>query len=94
MRLVIVPKILCLVIVNRPGVAGAVLKTPLSLINSFSQSVSQSAFSSESSKYHKSQTVRARELKFLENVHPPLHVTWGLPQLFSTVTVTICCMVL
>ena len=55
----------------RPGVAGAVLHTALLFIHS----VSQSAFSSKSSKYHKSQTVRAKELKFLENVHPPQHVT-------------------
>ena len=58
-------------IVNRPGVAGAVLQTP----SSFIHSVSQWSFSSESSKYHKSQTVRARELTFGENVHPPQHVT-------------------
>ena len=32
---------------------------------------SQSSFSSRYSWYHKSQTVRARELKFWENVHPP-----------------------
>ena len=37
--------------------------------------MSQSAFSSQSSRYHKSQTIRARELKFWENVHPPQHVT-------------------
>ena len=35
----------------------------------------ESAFFSNSSKYHKSPTVRARELKFRENVHPPQHVT-------------------
>ena len=51
-------------IFNRPGVARAVLQTPLWLIIS----VSESAFSSKSSKYHKSQTVRARDLKFWENV--------------------------
>ena len=32
---------------------------------------SQRSFSSRSSKYHKSQTGRARGLKFWENVHPP-----------------------
>ena len=32
-------------------------------------------FSSQSSKHHNSQTVRARELKFWENAHPPPHVT-------------------
>ena len=53
---------------NRPGVAGAVLYSALWLTNSFSDS-------SRSSLYHKSQTVRARELKFWENVHPPKRVT-------------------
>ena len=42
-------------IFNKPAVAGAVLQTASLL--------SQSAFSSISSKYHKSQRVRARELK-------------------------------
>ena len=51
---------------NSPGVAGAVLKTPSSFI--------QWSFSSKSSKHDNSQTVRARKLKFWENVHPP-HVS-------------------
>ena len=46
---------------NRPGVAGAVLQSSLSLIHW----LSESSFSSKSSKFHKSQTRRARE-----NVHP------------------------
>ena len=33
------------------------------------------SFSSRSSKHHYTQTKRTRALKFLENVHPPLHVT-------------------
>ena len=57
---------------------------------------SQSAFSSESSKYRKSQTVRARKLNFLENFHPPTtcqishftcpvsHVTCHLSHFFLT----------
>ena len=45
-------------IIYRPGVAGAVLKTPVSLVYLFSQSVS---FSSKSLK---SQTITTRELKF------------------------------
>ena len=48
---------------NRPGVAGAVLQTPSTFINS--------SCSSQSSKHCLSQTVKARELKFWENVHPP-----------------------
>ena len=40
-------------------------------IQSFINSVSQ-PFPSE---YHQSQTIRVRELKFWENVHPPQHVT-------------------
>ena len=34
--------------------------------------MSQTSFSSQSSKHHNSQTVRARDLKFWENVHPIL----------------------
>ena len=41
--------------VNRPGVAGAVLQTPSSLINWFIHSVSQWSFPSKSSKHHISQ---------------------------------------
>ena len=55
----------------RPGVAGAVLQTHSSFINSLSPWV----FSSQSSRYHKSQTIRVRKLKFWENVHPLQHVT-------------------
>ena len=51
---------------NRPVIAGAVLQTPLSLINS----VSLSAFYSQYSRYHKSQTIIDRELKFLEKFTP------------------------
>ena len=58
-------------IINRPGVARAVLQTPLSFI----KWVSQSAFSSKSSQHHESQSKRARKLKFWENVHHPLCVT-------------------
>ena len=56
---------------NKHCEASAVLQTPSSLI----QSVSPWAFSSQSSWYHKSQTTKARELKFWEIVHPPQHVT-------------------
>ena len=59
-------------LINRPGVAGAVLKH---LCYWLIQSVSQCSCSSKSSKYHKSQTIRAREPTFWENVHPPHHVT-------------------
>ena len=55
---------------NRPGVTGAVLQTPLSLIISFIESY----FSSKSSEYHKLQTIRARELQF-ERMLTPQHVT-------------------
>ena len=41
----------------------------------FIQSVSHWSFSSKASKYHKLQTVRSRELKFWENVHPLKLVT-------------------
>ena len=39
---------------------------------------SQSSFSSQSSRHHKHQTVRARELTFWDNVHHPLCVTCHL----------------
>ena len=48
------------VLVNRTGVDGAVLLTPLLLTDE----VTQLYFSSKSSRYHNSQTVRAMELKF------------------------------
>ena len=44
-------------VINRPGVAGAVLQTSLSLIDS----LSQRSFSSKPSKHHYTQTVTARE---------------------------------
>ena len=50
----------------------------------------QSAFSSKSSKYHKSQTRRARELKFWENVHPPQHVTCHMPHVTCHVSHVTC----
>ena len=50
---------------NRPGVAGAVIKTPPSLIDS----VSQSSFSSKYSKHQNSQTVKARDRKLWHNVN-------------------------
>ena len=49
-----------------PGVAEAVIQKPSSLISS----LSWASFSSQSSKHHYTQTVRARELKLLENVPP------------------------
>ena len=62
-------------IINRPGVAGAVLQsTPLFYIDS----LIKLPFCSESS-WHMAQcisrSVRAGELKFLENFHPPLCIT-------------------
>ena len=57
-------------IINRPGVAGAVLQTPSLLINSFVNSSSVEI----SSKHCLARTVRPRDLIFLENVNPPLCV--------------------
>ena len=58
--------------------------------------MSQSAFSSKSSKYHRTQTARARELKFWEYVHPPQHVTCHMSHDMSHVTCHMshvtCCM--
>ena len=61
--------------VNRPCVAGAVLHIALLLIHSFSNQ----SFSYQYSRYHKSQTDGARELKFLRNIHPH-HVSHGICQ--------------
>ena len=55
----------------RPGVAGAVLQTHLWLIKRLSH-----PFVQTSSKHLLSQTIRARDLTFLHNVHHPLCVTW------------------
>ena len=53
--------------VNRPCVARAVLQTP----SPFIHWPINWPFSSKSSKYHYSQTVRTGKLKFWENVNPP-----------------------
>ena len=52
-------------VLNRPGVAGPVLQTPLSLINE----VSKKSFSCQPLKYNQFQTLRARELTFWGIVH-------------------------
>ena len=62
-------------IINRPGIVGDVLETPTSLIDSLFNSLTHSSFWKISSKYRLSQTVNARDLKFLEKVHPTPHVT-------------------
>ena len=59
-------------IINRHGVVGAVLQTPLSFINYVGQSVSD-PFSQNIQ--NTLQTVRARDLKFWDNVHQPICVT-------------------
>ena len=59
-------------ITNRPGVAGAVLQTPL-LLNYLA---TKSSVVIISSKYNHSQTERARDLKFWDNVHHPMCVRW------------------
>ena len=56
---------------NRPNVAGAVLHTPLSLINS----LTDSSFSSKSSRHLHLLTVWARDLKLWDNIYLPTCVT-------------------
>ena len=68
-------KHITLYIFNKPGVARTVLQTPLSLIHSFIASIINSYFSSQSSNYHHSQTIRAKDLTFWDNVHHQLCVT-------------------
>ena len=70
----------------RPGVARAVLQTPLSLIHSFSQP----SFSSKSSKCLHSKTVIAMELKFWENVHRTLCVTCHVSHITCHVPLVTC----
>ena len=65
----------CPVIFNGTGVAEAVLQTPPSLINSFINWLSESSFSSKSSRHCLSQTVRGSGLNFWQNVQPLPHVT-------------------
>ena len=50
----------------RPGLAGPVLPTA----SGFIHWLTKSPFSSKPSKHHYTQTVRARKLKFLNNIHP------------------------
>ena len=58
-------------LLKRPGVAGTVLQTFLWLIDW----LTNSSFSSKSSRHLHSKTVWARDLKCWENVHLPPHVT-------------------
>ena len=70
--LTITNNLIFFLVINRPGVAGAVLQTLLSMIDS----LIQSTFSSKPSKHQYTQSVRARELKFWKkSVHSPPHVT-------------------
>ena len=77
-------------IINGPSVAKAVLHTPSSLIIWFIHSVIQSSFYSQSSKHHKSQTVRARYLHFWDNVHHPLCVTCHVSNFMCYVSLVMC----
>ena len=61
-------------IFKKNGEAGAILQNTF-VINS----VVKSSFSSKSSKHCLSQTVRARERKFLENFHPPPVINKAYP---------------
>ena len=60
-------------VINRPGLAGAVLQSSLSLFNSFIHSWTHPLVQI-SSKYSQFQTGKARKLKFCENVHPTICV--------------------
>ena len=67
--------VLIFLLFNRPGLAGAVLQTPLSFIHSFINQFSESSFSSRYSNHFPDHTVRANELKFWENIHHMSYVT-------------------
>ena len=76
-------KSLWFVVFNRPGVAGAILQTPPSLINY----LIESPFSPKPSKHHYTQTMRDRELTFWENIIPLPCVTCKM----SCVTCQVSC---
>ena len=64
----------CLVLIvefDRPGVAEAVLQTALWLITCVTLSDIDSSFVKISAKHQLSKTVRVRDLKLWEIVHPP-----------------------
>ena len=61
-----------ILLINRSSVARAVLHNLLHWLTDW---LTDSAFSSEPSKHHYTQTVRPRELTVWENVHPPPHIT-------------------
>ena len=52
--------------------------------------LSQSSFSSKSSKHHKSQTIRAGDLKFWHNVHHLSHVMFHVPCVICHVSPVTC----
>ena len=60
-------------LINRPGLAGAVLQSPLLFVDQFINWLNH-ILVQISSEHCQSQTGRARELTFLENVHPTLCV--------------------
>ena len=60
---------ICLLLFNRPGVAGAVLQPPPSLIDLVTHPLVKISY-----KHSQSQTGRAKELKFSENIHPTICV--------------------
>ena len=64
-----------LFVFNRPGVAGAVLQTPLSLIHSIIHKVTRPFPSNLQNTFLHSQTVWARYLKLWENVQFPTCVS-------------------
>ena len=61
-----------ILLINRSSVARAVLHNLLHWLTDW---LTDSAFSSEPSKHHYTETVRPRELTVWENVHPPPHIT-------------------
>ena len=80
---------ICGCVFNRPGVAGAVLQSPPLLINSLTDSLTDPLVQI-SSKHCQSQTRRARELKFVENVHPTLCVMCHVSPVTSHLSLVTC----
>ena len=76
-----IPFLIWLQIINRPGVAGAVLQSPSLLIDWRSEW----PFTSKPSNPDYTETVRARKTTFWETVHPQRHVTCQVSSLLYPV---------
>ena len=73
-----------------PGVLSFDPQKNFELTMGLPYSISKSSFSSKSSKHHKLHTIRARKLKFWEDVHPPPCVTFPVSHVTRQVSGVTC----